>query len=186
MSETVVGQPANNKLVVLGSITAVYGVKGWVKVYSHTNPMTNILNYKHWILNHDGRQQTIEVDQGRRQGKGLIAHIVGCDDRDLARNYCGAEILIAEDDLPKPADDEIYWHELEGLNVMASDEEGNDILLGRVSHLMETGANDVLVVRACKGSLDKRERLLPWLIDQVVQEVNPQEGFIRVDWDPEF
>ena len=64
--------------------------------------------------------------------------------------------------------------------------EGDNILLGKVSHLMETGANDVLVIRPAKGSIDRRERLVPWLIDQVVLEVNPDKGFIRVDWDPEF
>ena len=184
MSKTAVG--AQSRQIVLGSITGVYGVKGWVKVFSHTNPMNNILNYKHWILRQDGRQQTIEVDQGRRQGKGLVAHIVGCDDRDIARQYAGAEILVAEDELPNLADDEIYWHQLEGLDVKTADEAGNDLLLGKTSHLMETGANDVLVIKACKGSIDRRERLVPWLLDQVILEVNPEEGFIRIDWDPEF
>ena len=184
MSNTSAG--AQSKQVVLGSITGVYGVKGWVKVYSHTDPMTNILKYKHWILRQNGRQQTIEVDQGRRQGKGLVAHIVGCDDRDIARQYSGAEILIAESELPSLADDEIYWHQLEGLEVRCSFEGADEVLLGKASHLMETGANDVLVIKACKGSLDRRERLVPWLLDQVVLEVNPAEGFIRIDWDPEF
>ncbi|WOG25624.1 ribosome maturation factor RimM [Endozoicomonas sp. 8E] len=177
---------AQPKQVVLGSITGVYGVKGWVKVYSHTHPMTNILNYKHWILRQDGRQQTIEVDQGRRQGKGLVAHIAGCDDRDIARQFTGAEILIAESELPPLADDEIYWHQLEGLEVKTADEAGKELLLGKASHLMETGANDVLVIKACKGSIDRRERLVPWLLDQVILEVNPEAGFIRIDWDPEF
>ncbi|MGI9277233.1 MAG: ribosome maturation factor RimM [Endozoicomonas sp.] len=185
MTEPVVGDSAE-KHIVLGSITAVYGIKGWVKVFSHTNPMTNILNYKHWTLDLDGRQQTIEVDQGRRQGKGLVAHIVGCDDRDIARKYCGAEIRVKADELPETADDEIYWHELEGLEVTTVGNDGENLLLGRASHLMATGANDVLVIRPCKGSIDRTERLVPWLIDQVVLEVNPQEGFIRIDWDPDF
>ena len=177
---------SSTSLVTLGKITAVYGVKGWVKVYSHTNPMTNILNYKHWILDHNGRQQTIEVDQGRRQAKGLIAHIVGCDDRDLARQYCGAEIKVAASELPQTADDEVYWHELEGLEVKTRNAAGDELLLGRVSHLMETGANDVLVIRPSKGSIDSSERLVPWLVGQVIEEVNPEQGFIRIDWDPDF
>ncbi|MRI34537.1 ribosome maturation factor RimM [Endozoicomonas sp. OPT23] len=184
MSNTSAGAQSNQ--VVLGSITGVYGVKGWVKVYSHTEPMTNILNYKHWILRQNGRQQTIEVSQGRRQGKGLVAQIAGCDDRDIARQYTGAEILIAESELPSLADDEIYWHQLEGLEVRCSFEGADEVLLGKASHLMETGANDVLIIKACKGSIDRRERMVPWLLDRVVLEVNPAEGFIRVDWDPEF
>ena len=179
-------EASSKSLVTLGKITAVYGIKGWVKVYSHTDPMTNILDYKHWILDHNGRQQTIEVDQGRRQAKGLVAHIAGCDDRDIARQYCGAEIKVHASELPEAADDEIYWHELEGLNVITRSDAGEDLLLGRVSHLMETGANDVLVIRPCRGSIDKSERLVPWLVDQVIVEVNPEAGFIRIDWDPEF
>lgn len=184
MSNTSAGVQSGQ--IVLGSITGVYGVKGWVKVFSHTDPTTNILNYKRWILRHNGRQQIIEVSQGRRQGKGLVAHIAGCDDRDIARQYTGAEILIAESELPPLADDEIYWHQIEGLEVKTADEAGNELLLGKASHLMETGANDVLVIKACKGSIDRRERLAPWLMNQVVLEVNPEAGFIRIDWDPEF
>ena len=94
--------------------------------------------------------------------------------------------MIAADELPTAADDEIYWHQLEGLTVFSRNSAGDNISLGKVSHLMETGANDVLVISPSKGSVDKRERLVPWLIDQVVLEVNPEKGFIRVDWDPEF
>ena len=184
MKETVVENAV--KHITLGSISAVYGVKGWVKIYSHTSPMENILNYKHWIINRNGQIETIEIDQGRRHGKGLIAHIVGCDNRELARSYCNSEIMINADEMPTAADDEIYWHQLEGLNVFSRDQAGDNILLGKISHLMETGANDVLVISPSKGSVDKRERLVPWLIDQVVLEVNPDKGFIRIDWDPEF
>ncbi|WP_263078744.1 ribosome maturation factor RimM [Endozoicomonas sp. Mp262] len=174
------------KRITLGSISAVYGVKGWVKIYSHTHPMENILNYRHWIIDHNGHTETVEIDQGRRHGKGLIAHIVGCDDREKARSYCNSQIVISADEMPSIDDDEIYWHQLEGLDVFSRNSAGDNILLGKVSHLMETGANDVLVIRPSKGSMDKRERLVPWLINQVVLEVNPEKGFIRVDWDPEF
>lgn len=174
------------KRITLGSISAVYGVKGWVKVYSHTQPMDNILSYRHWIINRNGHSETVEIDQGRRHGKGLIAHIVGCDNREQARSYCNSLVMVEADELPTAADDEIYWHQLEGLDVFSRDSAGDNVLLGKVSHLMETGANDVLVIRPCKGSLDKRERLVPWLISQVVLEVNPEKGFVRVDWDPEF
>ncbi len=184
MKEKVVENP--EKLITVGSISAVYGVKGWVKVYSHTNPMENILNYKHWIIDRNGRVETVEIDQGRRHGKGLIAHIVGCNDRELARSYCNSQIMITADEMPTIADDEIYWHQLENLDVFTRTQAGDNVLLGKISHLMETGANDVLVIHPSKGSMDKRERLVPWLIDQVVLEVNPEKGFIRIDWDPEF
>ncbi len=174
------------KRITLGHIASVYGVKGWLKIHSNTSPMENILDYPRWTLDRDGRIETVEIDQSRRHGKGLVAHIVGCDDRELARNYCGSRITIKASELPDPDDDEVYWHQLENLDVFSRNSAGDNILLGKVSHLMETGANDVLVISPSKGSIDRQERLVPWLIDQVVLEVNPDKGFIRVDWDPEF
>ena len=52
--------------------------------------------------------------------------------------------------------------------------------------MIETGSNDVLVVKKCKDSLDGRERLIPYLPDQVVLAVDLEAGSIEVDWDPEF
>ncbi|PJE79564.1 Ribosome maturation factor RimM [invertebrate metagenome] len=174
------------KRIAIGRIAAVYGVKGWVKVISYTQPVDNLLDYRHWILDHNGVKTTVEIDQGRTHGKGLIAHIAGCDDRELARRYCDSTITISENELPPVADDEVYWHQLEGLDVMTLTADGKSILLGKVNYLMETGANDVLVIKPSKGSIDRRERLVPWLWDQVVTDVNPEKGFIRVNWDPEF
>ncbi len=83
--------------------------------------------------------------------------------------------------LPALAQGEYYWHQLEGLSVVAAGE-----MLGQVDHLLATGANDVLVVKPCDGSRDDRERLIPWLLESVVMNVDLCEGRIEVDWDPEF
>ncbi|MFK0573395.1 ribosome maturation factor RimM [Endozoicomonas sp.] len=178
------------KRIALGHIASVFGVKGWLKIHSNTSPLENILNYPRWILDpvnkNDGQLMTVEIDQARPHGKGLVAHIVGCDDRELARSYCGSQITVNIDELPEPEDDEVYWHQLEALDVFSRNAAGDNVLLGKVSRLMETGANDVLVIRPSKGSIDQQERLVPWLIGQVVLDVNPEKGFIRVDWDPEF
>ncbi|MCL6415861.1 ribosome maturation factor RimM [Aestuariirhabdus sp. Z084] len=180
----------NKEQIVLGRITTVYGVKGWLKVHSYTEPMDNILNYSQWTLNQQGRKQTVEIDQGRHHGKGLVVRLKGCDDREVARTFTGSEILVERSQLPTLDNGEYYWHQLQGLEVITDHvvEGGRaePALLGKVAQLMETGANDVLVVRACKGSIDKRERLIPYLQDQVINEVNLEEGFVRVDWDPEF
>jgi len=174
------------KHIPLGRIVAVYGIKGWVKIYSHTSPMENILNYKRWVIHRNGFTKTVEIDQGCRHGKGVIAHIVGCDDRELALSYCNNEIVVSIDDMPDVADNEIYWHQLEGLDVFSLNELGSRSFFGKVSYMMHTGANDVLVIRPSKGSIDRRERLIPWLMVSVVLEVNPEKGFIQVDWDPDF
>ncbi|MDP0563204.1 MAG: ribosome maturation factor RimM [Candidatus Endonucleobacter sp. (ex Gigantidas childressi)] len=174
------------KYISLGRIVAVYGIKGWVKIYSHTCPKENILNYKRWIIHRNGFSEVVEIDQGCRHGKGVIAHIVGCNDRELATSYCNNEIMVSIDEMPAVADDEIYWHQLEELDVFSLSEIGGRLLLGKVSHMMQTGANAVLVVSPSKGSIDRRERLIPWLMVSVVLEVNPEKGFIQVDWDPDF
>ena len=172
-------------LVVIGKITAVYGVKGWVKVHSYTEPMENFFGYRDCYINQGGQYTNLELDAVKRHGKGLIAHIKGVDDRDQAGNYTQALILVPVEALPELEQDEFYWHQLQGLEVITTAAYGEQ-LLGKVHHLMETGANDVLVVRACQGSIDRQERLIPYLPEQVVKQIDVAAGQISVEWDPEF
>jgi 16S rRNA processing protein RimM len=109
-------------------------------------------------------------------GKGIIARFEGCDDRDTAVLMGGMEIGIRRDQLPEPEEGEYYWADLQGLEVKTLD----DVSLGRVDHLMETGANDVMVVKG------QRERLIPYVLGHIVHDVDIDGGVIRVDWDPEF
>jgi len=167
---------------VLGQITSVFGVKGWLKVYSYTDPISNILNYRQWILLQDGARRTVKVSNGRIQGKGLVAQLDGVDDPDQARLLCGAEIRVSADALPALPEGEYYWHQLEGLAVYTA--EGQR--LGRVDHLIETGANDVMVIEPDAESIDQRQRLVPYLPEDYVQAVDLEAGRIEVHWDPEF
>lgn len=167
---------------VIGRITSVFGVRGWVKVYSYTDPMDNILAYRHWRVSGSGEPVDFRVAEGRRHGPGIIVRLDGVADRDEARRYCDADIRVPVNELPELGDGEYYWHQLVDLDVRTLD----DALLGRVVRLMETGANDVLVVRPSKGSLDSRERLIPWNPDGVVRSVDLMAGQLVVDWDPEF
>lgn len=166
---------------VMGKITSVYGVKGWVKVFSYTQPKENLCKYKRWTLERDGKKLDVKV-QSKVHGKGVIAQIEGCQDREVAKSYSDYLITIPKDELPDLASGEYYWHQLEGLLVKTIGGQ----LLGKVNHLMETGSNDVLVIRKCEGSIDGKERLVPYLPDDVVKKVDLSEGFIEVDWDPEF
>lgn len=168
-------------LVVLGKIFSVHGIRGEVKVYSYTDPLDNLLDYRHWTLTRDGEVRQVELASGRLQGKALTVKIKGLDDRDEARGYAGFLICVPRSQLPALQDDEYYWYQLEGLKVINQDEQ----MLGRVDHLLETGANDVLVVKPCAGSLDDRERLLPYT-EQCVQKVDLAAGELRVDWDADF
>lgn len=178
-------------LVVVGKITTVYGVKGWVKVHSFTDPMENILGYKECFLNRSGVWQPLEFAETKRHGKGLIAFIDGVENREQARLYCQSDIAIAATALPELPAEDYYWHQLEGLQVVTIDtatteQGGEPVLLGKVHQVMETGANDVVIVRKCQGSLDANERLIPWLPDQVIKSVDLAAGVITVDWPADF
>jgi 16S rRNA processing protein RimM len=160
--------------IAVGRVVGLYGVDGWVKVYSHTRPREAILRYRPWQLEIGGVMRTLDVADGRRQGKGVVARVAGCNTRDEAVALVGAEIAINASQLPAPSSREYYWAELEGLRVVNLD----GMELGRVGHLFETGANDVLVVQ---GS---RERLIPFG-PGVIRNVDLDAGVITVDWDPD-
>ena len=129
--------------VLLGRITSVYGVQGWVKVHSSTEPIDNIFNYRPWQVRLADRWHTVELQHGKRHAKHskiLIAKLAGCYDRDKARQYCGADIAVDQSHLPILGPDDYYWQQLIGLAVKTT----SGIQLGDVDYLMTTGANDVL------------------------------------------
>jgi 16S rRNA processing protein RimM len=175
----------SSNLVNVGRITAVYGVKGWVKVHSYTEPQENLFEYHPWFLKTKHGVKKIEIDDARPHGDAFVAHIVGVDDRDLAMQYTAADIAIERDLLPELDEGEYYWSQLEGL-VVFTQYEGTRQRLGVVSKIMETGANDVLVVAADAESIDKRERLIPYVPEQFVLSVDLNAGEMLVDWDPGF
>ncbi|MGZ8237785.1 MAG: ribosome maturation factor RimM [Methylobacter sp.] len=162
--------------VSVGKISGVFGVKGWVKVFSFTDPRENILTYSPWLLKKDDETKTINVVDGQLQGKTIVAQLAGVNDRDQAASLMGWDIFISQDQLPKAAKGEYYWSELIGLNVVTID----GVQLGVVDSLLETGANDVIIVQG------ERERVIPFLQGQTIINVDLNVGKIIVDWDPEF
>lgn len=168
--------------VVLGRLTSPHGVKGWLKVYSYTSPAQGIFDYPVWVLSMQGQRQSRRLLDARPQGKSLVVRLEGIDTRELAEQWAGAEVSIEKTALPELDSGEYYWHQLEELEVETCD----GVKLGRVDHLFETGANDVLVVKPSEGSLDDRERLLPFLPDDVIVQVDLAGRFMIVDWDPAF
>ncbi|GHB16972.1 ribosome maturation factor RimM [Salinicola rhizosphaerae] len=168
--------------VVLGRLTSPHGVKGWLKIYSYTSPPEGIFDYPTWILSKRGEHHSRRLLDARPQGKGLVVRLEEVDTRELAEQWAGADVLVAKSSLPELEDDDYYWHQLEGLDVQTCD----GTWLGRIDHLFETGANDVMVVRPCEGSLDDRERLLPFLPDDVIVEIDLSAKRMVVEWDPEF
>lgn len=168
--------------VVLGKLTSPHGVQGWLKVYSYTSPMDSILDYPEWWVRKGETLTRMAIVQGRRQGKGLVVQLKGVDDRNAAEALAQTDILLPKDALPELSADEYYWHELEGLVVFTQAGER----LGRISYLFETGANDVMVVRGDDDAIDKRDRLIPFLPDDVIVEISLEDDRMVVNWDADF
>lgn len=168
---------ARRRMVLMGRVHGAFGVRGEVKVESFSEPPEAILGYRPWTLRDArGAERTLDGVRGRAASKGIVASLPGVDDRDAAEAMRGTEVLVPRDVLPPPGDGEYYWVDLEGLRVVTL--EGVD--LGTVSHLMSTGANDVMVVRG------DRERVLPFVQPDYVTAVDLQARVITVDWDPDF
>ncbi len=166
----------DSSLLELGKITGVFGVKGWVKVFSNTDPREGIVQYSPWLIYQQGEWKEIKVLDGKRQAKTVIARLDGIDDRDQAMLLAGAKIAIRPEQLAALKPDEYYWRDLIGCHVVNT--EGIDF--GVVDSMMETGVNDVLVV---KGD---RERLIPFTQGHTVLDVDLSAAKITVDWDADF
>ena len=162
--------------VVMGRIAGVFGVRGWVRLLSFTEPRSALLDYDPLYVRSGEDWRPLTVDQGQPHGKGLLGKFVTIDDREAAAALVGHELAVRRGQMPPPAPGEYYWTDLEGLRVVT--QEG--VELGRVDRLLETGSNDVLVVTG------DRERLIPFIREQVVKQVNLDAGVLQVDWDPDF
>lgn len=160
----------------LGRVSGIYGTRGWIKLFSYTEPRDNIVAFDTWILEQHGEQRRIEVETGSSQGKTVLAKLRGIDDRDAARPLIGAQIGVQRGALPSCDPGEYYWTDLEGLRVESI---GGDAL-GVVDHLVATGAHDVLVLGG-----DGR-RMIPFVASEVVREVDLEGGVIVVDWDASY
>ncbi len=164
-----------DELICVGHFLGAQGIKGWVRIFSNTSPRENIVNYSPWVIEQGGEFRTVKV-QGRLQGKNVLARLDGCEDRNQAEELKGCRIFIEPAQLPRLQAGEYYWSDLIGLSVESLQGEP----LGVVASMLETGANDVLVLSG------ERERLIPFVIDDIVHEVDLENCRLVVDWLPEY
>jgi 16S rRNA processing protein RimM len=167
----------NSDFLDAGEISGVFGIKGLVKVFSFTDPRENILAYSPWILQKNNQTREVKIVGGQRHGNNVVAELDGISDRDAALALIGWKILITKQQLPETKPGEYYWADLVGLNVKTK----QGVSLGKVDNLLETGANDVLVV--LDGEI---ERLIPFLQQQTIMHIDLDAGLMIVDWDPDF
>ncbi len=162
--------------VVLGKFGRPQGVKGLVRVVSYTEPSENIFSYPNWFVQQQGKPREIKRSQDTISPKHLLTQIEGCVDRTGAESLTNAFILVPQDALPRLEEGAYYWHQLVGMQVIHE----TGATLGTVDSVFSTGANDVLVVQG------ERRRLIPYLLDDVIQEVNEDRREITVSWDLDF
>jgi len=156
----------------MGRLGAPFGIKGWIKVQPYTETPDSLFDYDIWQIGRDETWQDFEVEEAAIHGDGLIAKLAGIDDRDQAFALRGRDVAVNREELPEAGKDEYYWNDLIGLTVVNR----AGVELGQVAGLMETGSQDVLVV---KGD---RERLIPF-VDAYVTRVDMPGKRIEVDWE---
>lgn len=162
----------------VGKISGAFGIKGWVKVFSFTEPRSNILEYTPLFIKTLGEWKEVEVTGGKAQGKGVIMGFKNITDRNQTLPLVGAELAIRKTQLAPVDDDEYYWTDLIGLDVINEQQQ----TLGQVDSLLETGANDVLVVK----TVDGEELLIPFVLDVIVKSVDIDKHHILVDWQLDY
>ena len=169
-------------VVPVGTVGRAHGVRGWVRVRSDMEPADELLRYDTWLLDRGGGWRPVTVRTARPHGRVLIVHLQGVDDRDAASELAGARLGLPRDALPALDEGRYYWVDLIGLEVV--DEAGDPF--GTVRDMIETGANDVMVVRPHGPATPERtrtgDRIVPFIVGDVVREVDLEAGRIRVAW----
>jgi len=160
-------------MIVMGRVAGAQGIQGWVKLKTYTEFDDSLLDFPVWWLGDEKSPwRVIQVEKTSVQAKGLIAKFAECADRNTAEKYKGLLIGVPRSSLPRAPDDEYYWSDLIGMEVINLAGEN----LGRVDSLMDTGANDVLCVQGASGEI-----LIPFIAN-AIKEVDSKARIINVDW----
>jgi len=165
-------------MVIMGKVAAAHGIQGWLKIQPYTAEPGNLTDYRTWWLGNEqqGWRELDVLQSSLHGGKTVVAQLMGCHDRNTAETYKGLLVAIPRSRLPQTDEDEYYWSDLIGLEVV--NEAGER--LGVVDTLQETGANQVLCVQGDEGEI-----LIPF-IAQVVKQVSLEDKVIRVDWQADY
>lgn len=168
------------KKVLVGTIGKPCGIKGWVKINSYTEPVSNIIDYRPWYLVAPNKSSSppilIELIDNRLHGQQILVLFENCTTPESACLYTNYKIYVDREKFFPLADREYYWTDLEGLKVYTCE----NIYLGIISAIFATGANDVLVI------MDKKKHLIPFLLDQTIKSIDLENKRMIVDWDAEF
>ena len=162
--------------VIVGRFGRPHGIKGFVSVYSFTEPSDNILSYSDWHVSLNHSWQPIKILSVQIHNKTIVAQIEGYPERESVALLTNVEIAIRKEQLASLAPDEYYWHQLIGMKVINQQAQE----FGLIIEIMPTGSNDVLVVQG------EKRHLIPYLPGQFIIEINDKSQTMIVDWDMDF
>jgi 16S rRNA processing protein RimM len=168
--------------LTVAHVVGVYGIKGWVRLRVQLDNADLLLTLSNLrLVGPRSAPKPVSIDAVQRHGKGFIACFSGLSDRTAAEKLKGFEVQVATVDFPAAASDEVYWRDLLGLKVWCT-QDGSRYLLGEIKTLLETGANDVMVISPCTGSVDDKEHLIPWIPGDVVIDIDLDARNVEVNW----
>ena len=164
--------------IVIGRISGTHGTRGWLKVFSYTDPRENIFLYQPWLLGAGSEESSaawaeIEFADCGTSGKTLVVKLPGIEDRETAYQFVGRSLAVYRERLPEPEQGEYYWADLMHMEVVALTGER----FGKVVDIHATGANDVLIVQG------DRRRTIPFVMGEVIRRVDEEASLITVDWE---
>jgi 16S rRNA processing protein RimM len=162
----------SSALIQLGFVGAPFGVRGWVKLRSHTDPPERLLEHRNLQIGREGAWRNYRVVESGRSGGALTVKLAGVEDRDQAAALRGAEVRVARAELPRRDDKDFYRADLIGCEVVNL----AGIALGVVQHFVETPAQALMVVRG------EREYWVP-AVPQHLRRVDLTARRVVVDWD---
>lgn len=166
-------------MILIAHIGAPFGIQGFVKINSYTDPFDQLLHYQPWFIKIDDAYQPVVVDKVKIQNDHIVVRFKDCHDRTQASRYTNTALYIPRDALPALATDEYYLSDLEGLNIYQID----GSFMGTVQWIMRTGANDVLVVWDVERN---KEHLIPFLLNDTIITIDLKQRIAHVNWDPDF
>jgi 16S rRNA processing protein RimM len=173
--------------VEVGRIADAWGIKGWFKVLPHSASPEALFSSRRWYLMppEKGRKAfpgpvLLRVREAKEHSDTVVATAQEIDDRTAAEALKGARVFVARSSFPTPAEDEYYWVDLLGAQVV--NREG--LALGEVKDLLSTGPQTVLVI-GYEQDGKPAERMIPF-VAAYVDTVDIAGKRIIVDWQPDY
>lgn len=173
--------------IEVGRVADAWGIKGWFKVLPHSASPEALFSSKRWFLlppergaRHFSGPVLMRIKEAREHADTVVASAHDIPDRDTAQALKGSRIFVSRASFPSTVEGEYYWVDLIGLEVWNRE----SVLLGRVSDLMATGPQSVLVLQYQDGE-HTRERLIPF-VSAFIDQVDLPSRRITVDWQPDY